>query len=78
MKETIIRADVFGFIKPLVDVHTMGMFTMANLLRDCGYKVYVAPDDVNQAAENIQKLNNYGLVKKWIIDNHINILEYIL
>lgn len=76
MKETIIRADVFGFIKPLVDVHTMGMFTMANLLRDCGYKVYVAPDDVNQAAENIQKLNNYGLVKKWIIDNHINILGF--
>ena len=76
MKETIIRADVFGFIKPLVDVHTMGMFTMANLLRDCGYKVYVAPDDVNQAAEDSQKLNNYGLVKKWIIDNHINILGF--
>ena len=48
--------DVYGFMKPLVDVHTMGIFTMANLLRDCGYKVYIAPDDVNEAIENIHKV----------------------
>ena len=53
MKHNNIQADVFGFVKPLVDVHTMGMFTMANLLRDCGYKVLIAPDEVNEALENI-------------------------
>ena len=56
-------SDIFGFMKPLVDVHTMGIFTMANLLRDCGYKVFIAPDDVSQAIEDIHKLNNYSLVK---------------
>ena len=50
--------DVFGFIKPLVDVHTMGVYTMANLLRDCGYKVYVSKDDINEAVEQIHKINN--------------------
>lgn len=64
--------DIFGFMKPLVDVHTMGIFTIANLLRDCGYKVFIAPDNVGLALENIQKVNNYSLVKKWILDNRIN------
>lgn len=67
---------VFGFIKPLVDVHTMGIFTIANLLRDCGYKVSIANDDVAEAVENIHKLNNYGLVRKWLIDEHITRLGF--
>ena len=45
MATKIQSNDFFGFMKPLVDVHTMGIFTMANLLRDCGYKVYIAPDE---------------------------------
>lgn len=72
MKYKVLSEDVFGFIKPRVDVHTMGLYTMANLLRDCGYKVVVAKDDINEAAENIQKINNYSLLKKWISDNNIN------
>lgn len=64
--------DVFGLVKPLVDVHTMGVYTIANLLRDCGYTVFIAKDDVNEAVEKLSKLNNYGLVKRWILDNKIN------
>ena len=64
--------DIFGFIKPLVDVHTMGIFTIANLLRDCGYKVIIAPENVCQAVEDIHKINNYSLIKRWILDNRIN------
>lgn len=71
-----MESNVFGFMKPLVDVHTMGIFTIANLLRECGYKVVVANDDVNQALETINKLNSYSLVKKWIIDNNISRLGY--
>ena len=67
-----VHTDVFGFIKPLVDVHTMGMFTMANLLKDCGYKVYIANDAINEAVEKVQKLNNYGLIKQWILNHRIN------
>ena len=71
MKHNAALTDVFGFIKPLVDVHTMGVYTMANLLRDCGYKVFVAKDDVAEAVEKIQKVNNYSLVKRWIVSNGI-------
>ena len=68
--------DIFGFLKPLVDVHTMGIYTIANLLRDCGYTIHFANDEVNKALENIKGLNNYGLVKKWILDNGITRLGF--
>ena len=70
-----MNKDIFGFIKPLVDVHTMGMFTIANLLRDCGYVVHIADDDINEAIEDIHKINNYSLLKRWIIDNGITTLS---
>lgn len=72
MKHKVFSHDIFGFIKPLVDVHTMGLYTIANLLRDCGYKVIVAKDDISEAVEKIHKINNYSLVKRWITDNNIN------
>ena len=76
MHRSINIGDVFGFVKPLVDVHTMGIYTMANLLMDCGYKVYVADDDINEALEQIQKINNYSLVKRWILENGITRLGF--
>lgn len=72
MKHSASPNDVFGFIKPQVDVHTMGIYTIANLLRDCGYKVVVADDEIGEAIEDLKKINNYGLLKKWILDNHIS------
>ena len=72
MENKVQTQDVFGFIKPLVDVHTMGINTIANLLRDCGYKVVMAKDDINEAVEHLRKVNNYSLLKHWIESNNIN------
>ncbi|MCM1142140.1 MAG: hypothetical protein NC453_26520, partial [Muribaculum sp.] len=71
-----MKKPVFGFVKPLVDVHTMGMFTMANLLMDCGFEVHIAPQQVCEAVQDIHKLNNYSLFRKWITDNHITSLGF--
>lgn len=68
--------DVFGFIKPLVDVHTMGVYSFANLLRDCGYRVVMAPDEVNEAVQQIHKVNNYSMLKRWLLDNRITRLGF--
>lgn len=76
MENKIIPNDVFGFIKTKVDVHTMGICTMANLLRDCGYKVIIAKDEIGEAVENVQKLNNYSLLKHWIVENNINRISF--
>ena len=71
MVNAFSKNSVYGFLKPLVDVHTLGISTISNLLKDCGYKAYLASDEVNEALIEINKLNCYGLVKKWIIDNKI-------
>lgn len=76
MKMEINENTVFGFIKPEVDVHILGMSTMANILRECGLKVIFAPSVVMKAAEDISKLNNSSLLGKWIMDNKINVLSY--
>lgn len=68
--------DVFGFLKTDVDVHTMGLSTMSNLLRDCGYKTIIAQSEVMHAVSDIKKINNLSLLLKWIKDNHISHLSF--
>jgi hypothetical protein len=65
------KMHVYGLLKPQVDVHTMGICTIANLLKDCGYKVLIAGEDVCMALEDLRKVNNWSLVKKWIEDNGV-------
>lgn len=72
----INKTTVFGFIKPEVDVHTLGLSTMANILRDCGLEVVVAPPEVMKAVEDICKVNNASLVSRWLQDNNINVVGY--
>lgn len=70
------RNAIFGFLKPELDVHILGMYTMVNILRECGFVVKIAPREVMKAAENIQKINNSSLVHKWIKDNQITVLAF--
>ncbi|MDE6301593.1 MAG: hypothetical protein K2M19_07735 [Muribaculaceae bacterium] len=72
----ISEKTIFGFIKPDVDVHILGMSTMANILRDCGLKVIFASPDVMKAAEKVSKINQASRIVRWILDNNINVLSY--
>ncbi len=68
--------EIFGFVKPAVDVHTLGISIFSNLLKDCGYITHIAPNEVNEAIIDIQKLNNYSYIKKWILSNRITRLGF--
>lgn len=63
--------EVFGLVKTGIDIHTLGITTIAHLLRDCGYECYISPDEISIAVEDIHKLNNFSLLQKWISDHHI-------
>lgn len=76
MDKELNERTIFGFIKPEIDVHILGMSTMANILRDCGFMVKIAPPDVMHAIEDIKKLNNSTLFTKWAKDNNINVLSF--
>lgn len=63
--------EIFGFIKPYIDVHTLGIATIASLLHDCGYKAIIAENYVSKALAFVQNANNWNIVKNWIKDNNI-------
>ncbi len=66
----------FGLVKTKIDVHTLGLTTIANLLEDCGYKVFISDSFLSEAIENIQNENYFSLLKKWIEDHNINNLGF--
>ncbi len=72
----LLPNDVFGLIKPEIDVHTMGLMNFANDLRECGYDVIIADKIVNTAIEEIQKLDNINILKNWIQKNNITRLGF--
>ncbi len=71
MNSKILPHEIFGFVKPNIDAHTLGITTISNLLKDCGYQALIAPLDVSEAVVNIRKVNNFTLLQKWILDNNI-------
>ena len=54
--------DVYAFIKPSLDAHTLGVNSAAELLRDCGYKVIIADEDIAKAVDNFKHELNRQLV----------------
>jgi hypothetical protein len=72
----LLANEVFGFVKPSIDVHTLGITTISNLLKDCGYKSCIAPIEVSEAVTNIQKINNFGILQKWIVENNISSIGF--
>lgn len=67
----LLSDEIFGFVKPYVDVHTLGITTISNLLKDCGYQTVIAPIEISKAVTNIQKVNNFSFIQKWLTENHI-------
>lgn len=72
----ISRDTVFGLLKTSVDVHTMGISAISNILNECGFKVCLAPFDVMEAMNDPQKVNNRSLITKWIVNNNISSLGF--
>jgi len=45
----VLKDEVFGLLRPSVDVHTLGISAVGQLLRDCGFEVFIAPENVAEA-----------------------------
>ena len=66
------RSTKYGFIKPAIDAHTMGVNSAAELLRDCGYDVILADDSVEKAMNDYKHEVRRKVVVEWVIANKIN------
>ena len=61
----------YGFIKPAIDAHTMGIVSVSELLRECGYEVVLANDDVDKAITEYKHESRRKVVLDWIVANKI-------
>lgn len=67
-----IHPDIYAFIKPSLDAHTLGVNAAAELVRDCGYNVLIADDELSTAMTNIKYKVNQELLVDWILQEKIN------
>lgn len=57
---------VYAFLKPAIDAHTLGLISAAELLRDCGYQVEIAPHPIQEAIVSYQDEHSLKLVLDWL------------
>ena len=67
-----VDKDIFAFIKPSLDAHTLGINTVAELLRDCGYHVIIGDEIIENALNEIRYEANRKIVLDWLSINNIN------
>lgn len=73
----ILQGDeVFGFIHPAVDAHTLGISSVGQLLEDCGYSVVIADARVCDAANEPSHLDNIEILLNWIRQHGITRLGF--
>lgn len=65
-------SEIFGMIKTLLDAHTMGIYSAAALLKNCGYQVIISPIQIENALDKISLESSQQLILKWIKENNIN------
>ncbi len=60
------RIKKIGILKTLLDVHTMGISAFASLLKDCGYKVIIASEEIQRAADKIGDEYSQKKIAEWV------------
>ncbi len=62
---------IYGFIKPSLDAHTMGITSARGLLEDCGYQVLIGSEEISQALNEIHYEKNREKIVHWLQENKI-------
>lgn len=63
---------IYGLIKPTLDIHTLGINMIKNLLSQCNEEVIVGDDDVSSALQRMKLQSNRDKFIKWVTLNHIS------
>jgi hypothetical protein len=59
-------SEKFALVKTSLDAHTMGIMSIAELLRDCGYNVIIADNNISDALSNYEYESARRIVINWI------------
>lgn len=56
----------FALLKPAVDAHTLGLNSLSESLKSCGYEVVLAPPDIAQALDGVKYQAQRRKVAEWV------------
>ncbi|MGP6139556.1 hypothetical protein [Jeotgalibaca sp. A127] len=63
--------EVFAYLKPSLDAHTLGVNAAAELLRSCGYEVITGDTQISSILNDIRYQSNQEKLVAWLRENKI-------
>lgn len=66
-----LKKERFAFIKPYSDAHTLGINSIAELLKDCGYEVVVGDENIENIVNDIRYESNQKKLVNWLTEHNI-------
>ncbi|MCX7044285.1 MAG: cobalamin-binding protein [Candidatus Sumerlaeota bacterium] len=76
MKNTLSKDDRFGFARPALDAHTLGISSISQILADCGYHSVIADAGICKACEAPLAAANGAVIEQWIREARITLLGF--
>jgi hypothetical protein len=76
MAENVTASDRFGFIKPSVDAHMLGITSIGDLLVDLGKEVAYAPPEVCRSCDRPEGDRESASIEAWIRGQRISRLGF--
>lgn len=74
MQIKFAKADCFGLVRPAIDAHTLGLSSVEQLLRDCGYRTVMAGAGVCEAIANLNDPACARAVERWLREHRVTVL----
>ena len=76
MKYTLSRSDCFGLVRPAVDAHTLGISSVEQILRDCGFATLVADAAACEAFGTPLAPKSVAIIEHWLRENRVTVLGF--
>ena len=76
MTANLTHDDIFGLVHPAVDVHTLGITAIAQLLEECGYRTAVADAAPCAAFNAAHDPRNAETIIRWIANTRVTVLGF--
>ncbi|AMN46424.1 hypothetical protein ACG33_04760 [Steroidobacter denitrificans] len=76
MSNRIERNEVFGFLRPAIDAHTLGISYVESLLAEQGCQTVIADASICDAANNLSRLDYADRLVKWLKTQRITRLGF--
>lgn len=76
MKYALTQNDCFGLVRPAVDAHTLGISSVEQILRDCGFATVVADVAACEAFGSPQSPASAAAIERWLRENRVTVLGF--